>query len=121
MTLDADISMWDPRTQEIVGKYGFETYRYDAWKSVYGCNTRDIELEYLRHVGQEVLQRSLEQGNQYSYGYDMKGAIETSREARRIFLLFKELDTSQAYSRRWYVQQLLEGLDSYLSSSSNEK
>lgn len=118
---DIDISAWDSRTQELVRKHGLETFRYEAWKSIYQDNMRGVELEYLRHTGGKVYNDHHDQCDPNSHMYDVQGAIETSKEARRIFLLFEELDTSQQYGRRAFVKQLREGIDMYLSAVSNEE
>jgi hypothetical protein len=111
------LSEWNRRTLEIVEKYGLESFRLDAWNRMFRGNNKGVELEYLRHIGQKLCMESLDLRQ---VDYRSEEAINTSKESVRIFLLFEELDTTQAYQRRLFVKNLREGTELYLSVVANE-
>lgn len=82
---DIDVSNWNPRTVSILKKHGrLSEERLAAWKYLYerfgGRST--AELEYLRHVGFEILSDANQTRNQ-----DSKKAIQLYRDAKEIFEL----------------------------------
>ncbi|MCX6818813.1 MAG: hypothetical protein NT129_02325 [Candidatus Aenigmarchaeota archaeon] len=115
-----DLSQWDPRTIEIIKKYGLEKYRYDSWLKLHEGDLKSVELEYLRHLGEIVYKTSLEYRNNSSIDYDCKKELESTREAKGIFELFEKLDTTPDSGRRYFIKYCRELCDLYLAYAEKE-
>ena len=114
---EIDLSGWDSRTQELVKQYDdLPAERFYGWFDVYSGNIKSIEREYVRHIGMMVFGNALN----CSYPIEFKDekpelaahldteAIKRYTEAKRIFELLEELDTTPCYTWGELAKQRIE-------------
>ena len=84
-----DLTGWDPRTIEIVKRHGLEPHNIQEWRKEYNGDPRAVELRYLADLGQDIYSKIDD---------DVVDALEQElsvyRQAKEVFDLFLELDTS---------------------------
>ena len=115
---EIDLSDWDPRTLEIVDKYNDLRGKFKHWMRQFHGKTKLVELTYLRHIGMKIYGRSLDKRGSDSEE-DQQIAIDAAIEARSVFDLFRELDTTEDSERAGYIRIFYEQIDSFLKIVSN--
>lgn len=111
MNNEIDLSEWDPRTQELARKYDLKKDRLASWKRNYEDNMKLIELEYLRHLGEQLIVKYLDLKKKSHIRSEI---IQAAENARSILLLFLELDVSESSGRRFYIKYNLKSINLYL-------
>ena len=79
VVIETDLVTWDPRSIEVVKKYGLSKMRYDALMSVHKDSER-AERQYLLHIGTDISSEAFQKS---------PSPFDELKEARDIFAIIQ--------------------------------
>ena len=121
-----DLSTWDSRSFDLAVKYRLEKWRLERTLRMCDGDYSRSELEYLRHLGQEIFMDSNQEreGMKNKNGTIYPIVLNLKREARRIFELYEELvekhPTMKNYSLRAQMGMWREYLTLYIDTMESD-
>ena len=115
-----DLSGWDPRSFDLAVKYDLQRSRFEGLMRMCDDDSSRVELDYLRHLGQEIYMDSNDEreGIENRNGISYRTVLNLKKEAKRIFELYEELvekhPTMRNYTLRGQMKDWVRNIDLWL-------